>query len=631
MSRIIIKRLVILGPSYKRTLPFIDGLNIISGVKTSGKSLILRLIDYGLGKSKKFNMDAQRVLDMHCDTIYLEIGIGDEVFTIRRHLKKSVDTVHLYSINLDEIDDYIPLKKSLRELNIFLMRKLQISEVKLVKNKARSADKETQIISFRDIFRYVYIPQHELGTNNFLNNESVFKRQKNPYAFEVICKIIEGNRNEIQEEIAAVENQINKLVNGKNSVYQYLVERDEEDYAELIDKKESIERKINSYNYSKEEVIANSQLNKNKENELYVKLKNQIGNLVDTIYNVRREASRIQQRIDSKKYLISNYSQEIKELDMTIEANYMLKKWEQVIECPLCNSEVTRTNDEYEIDMSRTELVELKKEKKKKIDFAESIIAIDTEKVRETEIEIDYLTNQKNIFEEAILVFSKKTNVPFLSEINTLNKLIIELQKELEIVKECLRVHRNISEKEKEIKSLDLELIRLKRRLTTLNIEENKKIEIFNFLDTQYKGFMSKFKYNHLEGTYIDRDKYVPFHDYASVFEHESGGLLECMQIAFLCSILSGKQENMAPGHPGFLLLDTISKYLGTIESSESDGEIISDPIVYDEIYRVIIELSSSYQMILVDNTPPEKYKKYIRYIFLDEESGLINLNLNEI
>ena len=53
MNRIIITKLILQGTAYKRTLRFKDGLNIISGDKTSGKSLVLSLIDYCLGKSKK--------------------------------------------------------------------------------------------------------------------------------------------------------------------------------------------------------------------------------------------------------------------------------------------------------------------------------------------------------------------------------------------------------------------------------------------------------------------------------------------------------------------------------------------------------------------------------------------------
>ena len=48
------------GPEYRRTLAFDKGLNVISGEATSGKSLVLKLIDYCLGKSSKFDFSVQK-------------------------------------------------------------------------------------------------------------------------------------------------------------------------------------------------------------------------------------------------------------------------------------------------------------------------------------------------------------------------------------------------------------------------------------------------------------------------------------------------------------------------------------------------------------------------------------------
>lgn len=79
-------------------------------------------------------------------------------------------------------------------------------------------------------------------------------------------------------------------------------------------------------------------------------------------------------------------------------------------------------------------------------------------------------------------------------------------------------------------------------------------------------------------------------------------------------------------GHPGFLMLDTLSKYLGTIqiESIEQaeikEEERINDPEVYEEIYKILIELSNKYQIIIVDNTPPEKVSGYTNYTFFSGE-----------
>ncbi|HDU8556845.1 TPA: AAA family ATPase, partial [Enterococcus faecalis] len=84
-----VNKLIVQGIEYQRTLRFTEGLNIISGEKTSGKSLILSLIDYCLGKSSSISLRVQNELADHVDTIFLEITIRNDVFTVSRDIKKN--------------------------------------------------------------------------------------------------------------------------------------------------------------------------------------------------------------------------------------------------------------------------------------------------------------------------------------------------------------------------------------------------------------------------------------------------------------------------------------------------------------------------------------------------------------
>ncbi|WOA60298.1 MULTISPECIES: hypothetical protein [Bacillus] len=191
--------------------------------------------------------------------------------------------------------------------------------------------------------------------------------------------------------------------------------------------------------------------------------------------------------------------------------------------------------------------------------------------------------------------------------------------------------------------------------ITPLQISGKDQKKIFDFLNDEYKDFMTRLKYDTNDETFIHPDQYIPYYEGASVYAHESGGLLECMQLSYLGAILKSKTEGYAPGHPGFLLLDSISKYVGTLKkneqkSKEPDGNsdlqqvqkpveglteieeknLINDPEVYEEFYKILIELSANHQIILVENKPPEKCNKYIKYVFLKGKKGFINEEKNE-
>ncbi len=130
----IIKKLIVRGNSYQRTLKFTDGLNIIRGEKTSGKSLVLSLIDYCLGKSGNINLKVQTELDEHIEFIFLEVEIGKEVVTICRGIKKELSVFWVYNTDYENIEEYITEKLNKKRLQNFLMTKL--GAIEFTKTKA---------------------------------------------------------------------------------------------------------------------------------------------------------------------------------------------------------------------------------------------------------------------------------------------------------------------------------------------------------------------------------------------------------------------------------------------------------------------------------------------------------------
>lgn len=229
-----IQKLIVQGKAFKRTLDFSDQLTIISGEKTSGKSLVLSLIDYCLGK-EKISLKVQTELAENVDFVFLEVRIKNEVFTISRGLKNNISNFFIYYCDFSKIEDFIPEKMDKKDLQSYLMKKLGAIEFKKTKNKVRSNELTTETISFRDIFRYCYVNQHDLGTHNFLSNHEPMKKYKNPISFEMIFDLIDFSQNDVQTEIVEVQNHITKNEKKKENLIGYLEQRNNENYVELID------------------------------------------------------------------------------------------------------------------------------------------------------------------------------------------------------------------------------------------------------------------------------------------------------------------------------------------------------------------------------------------------------------
>lgn len=167
--------------------------------------------------------------------------------------------------------------------------------------------------------------------------------------------------------------------------------------------------------------------------------------------------------------------------------------------------------------------------------------------------------------------------------------IINRLTKNQETLKEGLRIHHKMDEKNKLIEDLKAAEIRLINDIKTLQVSDKEKEVIFLSLEKEYKAFMKRLKYDTTKETFIHKEQMIPYYNGASVYAHESGGLLECMQLSYLGAILKSKTKGYASGHPGLLILDSLSKYVGTLKKDGKAGELnvsskgkINDPEVYE-------------------------------------------------
>ncbi|MGT9146702.1 hypothetical protein [Enterococcus faecalis] len=628
-----INKLVVKGPLYQRTITFSDGLNIIRGEKTSGKSLVLSLIDYCLGKSQ-IPLRVQVELNNHTDIVFLEVCFGKEIYTISRSLKKDSSNFYVYYSQFLEISEFMPEKMDKKELQHFLMNKLGIIEYKRKKSKKKSQELIMETISFRDIFRYCYIHQHDLGTDNFLSNRDYNVKYKNPIAFEMIFGLVDNSQNDIQSQFVDIQNKINRLSKRRDGLVEYLEQRGNEKFISLIDKIENLEKEIANYNKRKTDLI-NQQSEAKKDigdNADFVIVKNELRVIDEQIDQLRRKIKRNNRGIESNNLLLKDYLREKNDVKVTEEINYRLKIVEHKLTCPLCHSEIDNTETE-ESSTSNTEKIykALLNDIDTKIGMLTKVIQTSERNNEENMQDLNYLTRKKEILRMAANEFAKDIDTPFLPELNSINVTINGLEKDREILLESRRVHKKIDEIDSEIDDNRVRLDSLKSKLAQIENNQSRKEEILSSLNKAYIKNLNDMKYDDLSGAYIDYKSYIPYFKDASVYEHQSGGLLECMQISYLDAIIS---SNEALKHPRFLMLDSISKYVGTLRASGeeiSEEDVIKDPDVYQNIFQILVRLSSSTQIIVVENTPPAEMDQYVKYTFRNGPRGFIDLEKNEI
>lgn len=626
-SKIALNRLVIIGNEYKRSFEFDQSLIIIKGDGYAGKSLLLKLIMYCLGgKSDLIDLNVQKELNIYCNDVFLEFRIDNQIYTIKRSLKAERNTIYIFLCPFDECADYSPWKKNPDDTNIYLANELQIPLHPILKKKSGSKDLTEECISFRDILRFVYIGQGELGTIHFMNNENVFINRKNKEAFKIINDLVNPDLQEINNQIQVVQNTINEHEKVKFGLENYLINKEADSLIFLIDLKEKYSAQIKTYNSQKNILIKNE---KGRTSEVYQKLKDDISNLDNDIAVFERENIILNQSIINKNLLYSDYKDEKFQLSATLESMKKIKISQHNEHCPLCNSQVVikvenDTSEDIELTMYQIEdkmktLLELINE--------ENIV------INKNKHEIKKLNEKKQIYSNALHEYRKNLELPYLSEIESYNSLIKDIRAEKNKVSSLIDIHHDKESHEGNIKKLKIELDSLIKKKDQLQVLQQKENDILTKLNHRYRELMFKFNFHDTqeELCYISEDNYLPYYDGISVLKHTSGCLLLCMEIAYLGAILELNEKEDSNCHPCLLMIDTVSNNIGTNSSSKDS----IDPETYKEIFNYLVKLSNNNQIFIVDNTPPEIKKFHKELIFRrvkhgENLKGFIDIECNE-
>jgi len=628
---ILVNKLIIEGEMYRRTLPFSKGLNVIEGEIHSGKSLLLNLIDYLLGKDRNFKENVQPELKEYCDKVFLEIVINDENLTVERSLWKDNDYIYVYFCEFLKIRNYTPRILSVDEYCDFLFEKLEIPQFKLLKHKHHSQEKTLEKISFRDLMRYVYIDQHELGTKFYMKMHDPLIKRKNKYLFEILFGFIEFDDNKLIEEIKETSNKIETLKRQIDGLKAYLLETNIHSRTELGQIYIDYEKQLNKAENEKANMISDLKKNNNRINSLYAKTKEKINSLTFNINELEQKRNDLYLTKESKIQLLTNYEREYAELIATRESYEKIPIDKHLYKCPLCSTELELDNP----CIIKDDIDDIINNLKSKINTLNNSLTKINEQEESILKKIALFEEEKQIYENALYQYESQIKTPYIPEIESLNKLINDIQEKMNKVNEIIRLYNKIDEKEVSIKHLENKLNELKQKQDNLKVIEDDKSKTILALSRDFNSIMNKFRIRSQESyCYINNADYLPVYKDANILEHDSGGILECMQIAYHLTILNYAKFNTNFKHPGFLMFDTIGKYLGTyLEQSgeQYTEEMIMDPITYEEIYNVLIDLSKEFQLFVVDNTPHHVAKPYVKYTFFNHDyKGLVDLSKNE-
>ena len=620
---IIINQLVLVGSRKHYVVPFTEGINIIYGDSATGKSSVLECINYLLGSSK---LIYDREIESAVRYIMMEVLFNGKPYVIKRNIFKPGDLIEVYAADLKSSEGVFPKKFAPNFdgqpgpdgfFSDFVIAALNIPNVKM-RQAPSKADSQMVRLSFRDIFKYCYLRQDDVGSRGLLGSGNYALEIKNKETFKYLFNLLDTNVSDLQAELAQLTNSRNRLKSKYEVVSDFLRETEfETEFALsdadklLADQEGALSVQLNAVN---SQMVASS--------DTYAFLKETLRELVGIIAVKEKGLLDSDLSIDRYVRLKNDYQNDIEKLKSIRVSRSVIGKPAESFSCPLCDStvELLHVKEEYSIaDDDRT--AQEANTLVRRIRDLDALIQSERDKQHRMALELKSLKDDR---EKARLLLDEETGsmvAPFLSERDGLSTELAKLQERRKQISHAIKI-RN------QQKSILEEIIDHDGRLEVMQEKLNKLIaaapsldevlaDLGDFLGTYLRHVRIKDQRN----VSVSKRTFLPVLRGRDYRDFTSGGLRTVLSIGYHLSVLEAaisRQSNL----PTFLMIDTVGKYLGKTQSKyshetsadEDRREELSDPGKYLNIYTYMFNLAEqaerhnvATQIILVDNDmPPE-------------------------
>lgn len=624
---IIINKLVLVGREKNYTVNFHVGLNIIYGDSDTGKSSILNLIDYLLGNKKVYMYDE---IEQHGKYAMLEVTLNDRTYTIKREIFYPKDNIEVYSSDIENMDKIFPLEYSPNyekegpagHFSDFLLSSLNIPIIQVKQSPSR-VDSKMVRLSFRDIFKYCYFNQDDVGSREILDRKNYTLVAKNKETFKFLHNSLDIQITEIEKQIGERNKKKTELVNKYNIISSFLLETKLSTEESLHEERNKSQSQITVLE-NEIDVLSKEMKADNQELE---ELRGVVINLETSLKQLLFRKSLKESQLDQNLRLKKDYQNDIDKLQTSLQMKNRKELQPSCkVECPLCNNfiDTINVNDhfvQYDEDIIKKEINSIRNRIKDLYNLIEQLR--DDLYLLENKLEKDRIQLDKA--RESLDISSEKFISPYISQRDMLVSVLYTSKEKLKKIEYLLKMRKHLNElKEDEnilvdqIEELDAKLKKLKENAPSIS-------DTLHDIGTYLREFLEFIPIKNAFGISISNKTYLPIVRNRDYQDLTSGGLRTLVSIGYITSLMKNSLYNDT-NLPSLIMIDTVGKYLGktknNIQNEEIDGtrneeEGLNDPKKYLKIYKYLAEMSEGsiqqgkkHQIIIVDNDFPEQLEK---------------------
>jgi hypothetical protein len=609
LKQLFLEKLTLIGFRKNYEIKFKEGLNFISGPMSTGKSSIAEMINYAFGSEKH---KAYIEIRKSCRDVELEFFIGEQKYKIVRPLFDFNRPVKLFRWNdvKEKFEDEFELLQidtpaNETSLSAFLLREIGLPDIKVA----------NQNFSFRDLFKYCYVSQSTIDSENLLMEKIWGSSLKRRPTFEIIFSIYNELLGELKQQMKSKIQDINSLEKKRDSVFEFLKD------IKLLERSGYQKEKLELLKLLKEKTTQLTELKTQGKYNDSVTM-----HLEDSIVELKNELSKLSTAIlDKRKYidklilLRNQYSSEIQQIEFILEGAIILKNYSFEI-CPSCLNEIEPKNgcnlcgselddlSEEETKAFKSELRRVKIKNTNIIAFIEqqqlsleTLIKEKESKNAELHLKLNEIDHLRNQYISPFIEQIEQINY----EIGNLSNILEQLDKNLIIIDQFAKINEKIMDEDRILKGIE-------GKIKSIEQDSLTKEEVVNSLSRLFYQILKGFSFPKLNDAFIKETDYLPYVRGVKYDELGSGGAVTMTTMAYFLSIALLKSKNK--NHPGLLIIDSPRKNLGS--DAKNDDEF-KDEAIFNSIIKYFISIYNcneveqeiaieKIQLIIINNGYPE-------------------------
>lgn len=602
---------------------FQRGLNIIYGDSETGKSSILGLINYLLGSKKIDLYDEIEQAGKYC---LLEAELNGKIYTIKRDIFLNNSNIEVYPSTIESMDEVFPLEFSVdysKEgpagfFSDFLLDALDIPKIR-VKQAPSKDESPLARLSFRDIFKFCYLNQDEVGSRDLLDNDNPIIYTKVKETFKFIHNILDSQLAELQDELSRKTKEKGELEARCQAVASFLREVKIESIEELEVRAMELAQDISLVEHEVAQITANMR----SDNQYFNELRNIISISEAKMKDYKQKIEEVRFNLEQHIALKKEYQNDIEKLKASIDmANKLPNSPTQTLHtfsCPLCNSTTRVSNfleclDDNGVDALKNELRSLKSRSTN----LDRHISEQRNNCILLEQDLGMLMEETDKTRELLDIKTSDYISPYVQQRDSLISRKAALTEERNKIEYLRKVRKQLDELCRLSQKLKTQIEDIKHQITELQKTSPSPESVTNSLGDVLSDFLSLVGIYNPYGIRINEKSFLPIVREREYDSLSSGGLRTIASIGYILSLLV-RGLHQKSNLPSFVMLDTVSKYLGKtknkyLEKTDSKADLaegVSDPMKRVNMFKYLIRLHKrhghEFQMILVDNDIPSE------------------------